>query len=80
MSTESDNYRDDPPDDLPPGIEQWPYEARLEWVQSMYLREGLIATMLTRSNYRNPDLRGKDMHLTKEELAAIYLRMRGVAE
>lgn len=76
----SDNLRSEPPDDLPPGIEEWPYKARIEWAKSMYLREGLIMQLLTRANYPNPNLRGKDMHLTKDELAAIYLAVRGVAE
>ncbi|MFC7072837.1 hypothetical protein ACFQJ7_13830 [Halovenus rubra] len=79
MSSE-DKYRTEPPDDLPSGIENWPYEQRIEWAKSMYLREGLIMQLLTRGNHPNPSLRGKDMHLTKEELAAIYLAVRGVAE
>jgi hypothetical protein len=80
MSSDAEEYRSDRPDDLPPGLEEWPYEDRIDWVTSMYLREGLIAKMLTMSQYRDIELRGKDMHLTKKELAGMYLKMRGVAE
>jgi hypothetical protein len=75
-----EEYRDDRPDDLPPAIQQWPYRERINWVKSMYLREGMILNLLTRANYPEPEPRGKDTHLTKDELAAIYLAVRGVAE
>ena len=73
-------YVTEAPDDLPPGIESWPYSQRIEWATSMYRREGLIRKLLTMADYPQANqTRGKDHHLTKDELAAIYLLVREVS-
>lgn len=76
----TDEYRSDPPDDLPPDFNDWPYEERIEWAMSMYSRSGIIMQLLTRSNYPGANEVEKDHELTKEELAAIYIGFRGYAD
>ncbi|WP_436934972.1 hypothetical protein [Halovenus marina] len=77
MSADHDH---DPYSRWPPEFETWPHADQLKHCEMRMTRKGLIAAMLSRSGLDPEQYQLRDdSKLRKKELAAIYLKMEGVA-
>lgn len=79
MASDGDRYRDDDPGPFPPAFYSWPREAQVSRVTMRYSRVGLIDEILSLSGLPPDDEISKDKKMTKDELAAVMLALKGIS-
>lgn len=63
----------------PPQFEAWPHDQQITEVEMQFQRAGLLRALLSKSGLPVEDEVRFDRKLRKDELAAIYLQIEGIA-